>query len=97
MPQAVNVQFARAVDEFVRWREVPEHERSAAPACWWGPAFELLGAEQAMPAEWCSGLELAEGASLTEGAQVFLTSLAGQTSLPWPGDFPRRTNHTGSC
>ena len=28
---AANLQFERIVDEFVRWREVPEDERSPAP------------------------------------------------------------------
>ena len=50
MSQAANVQFERAVREFVRWREVPEPERSPAPAWWWGPAFEVLGMQQPMPA-----------------------------------------------
>jgi hypothetical protein len=88
--QAAKDQFQRAVDEFVRWRAVPEEERSPAPAWWWGPAFEILGVRQAMPAEWCSGLELPSGSSCAAGAQVFLDSLAGQTSLPWPDDFPRK-------
>jgi hypothetical protein len=86
---AANVQFGRAVDEYVRWRAVPENERSPAPSWWWGPAFELLDVRQAMPAEWCASLQLPEGASLADGAGIFLGSLAGQTSLPWPDNFPR--------
>jgi hypothetical protein len=94
MPQAANVQFERAVREFVRWREVPEPERSPAPAWWWGPAFEVLGVQQPMPAEWCSSLELPDGSPLAAGANVFLKSLADQTSLPWPDDFPRRAGYS---
>ena len=45
---------------------------------------------QPMPAEWCSGLELPDGATFAIGAEVFLKSLADQTSLPWTGDFPRK-------
>ena len=90
MHQAANVQFERAVREFARWRAVPEQDRSLAPAWWWGPAFEILGERQPMPAVWCVGLELPDGASFTDGAQVFLNSLAGQTSLPWPHEFPGR-------
>lgn len=90
MHQAANLQFERIVDEFVRWREVPEHERSPAPAWWWGPAFEVLGLRAPLPAEWCARLGMAEGTTYAEGAGVFLESLAGQTSLPWPGNFPRR-------
>ena len=88
MHQAANVQFERAVHEFVRWRAVPEPTRSPAPAWWWGSAFELRGVKQAMPEAWCASLELPERATYADGAEVFLKSLAGQTSLPWPGGFP---------
>lgn len=91
MHPAANAQFERAVREFAEWRAVPEKERSPAPAWWWGPALDVLGVQQPMPAEWCAGLELPDGSSLTDGAAVFLNLLAGQTALPWPGDFPRRT------
>jgi hypothetical protein len=94
MHLAATLQFQRAVDEFVRWRAVPEAERSPAPAWWWGPAFEIRGVQQAMPAEWCSSLELPEGSSYAAGAGVFLNCFAGQTSLPWPDDFPRRPAHS---
>jgi hypothetical protein len=92
--QAAKDQFERALGEFIRWRAVPEKERSPAPAWWWGPAFEIRGVQQPMPAEWCSGLELPAGSSYAAGAQVFLHSLADQTSLPWPDDFPRRARHS---
>jgi hypothetical protein len=91
--QAAKDQFERSVREFVQWRAVPEEERSPASAWWWGPAFEVLGALQPMPAEWCSSLELPDGSSCSAGAEVFLDALAGQTSLPWPDDFPRRRRH----
>ena len=94
MHQAANVQFERAVDEFVRWRAIPESGRSLAPAWWWGPAFEVAGVQQPMPAEWCAGLELPEGSSFADGAKVFLGSLADQTSLPWPHDFPGKATHS---
>jgi hypothetical protein len=90
MHQAARLQFERAVAEFARWRAVPERDRSPAPGWWWGPALELIGVRQTMPAEWCSSLELPGGASVADGAEVFLTSLADQTSLPWPDDFPGR-------
>ena len=88
MHQAANVQFERAVHEFVRWRAIPEQARSPAPAWWWGTAFELRGVVQLMPDAWCASLELSDRASYADGAEVFLKSLAGQTSLPWPDDFP---------
>jgi hypothetical protein len=43
-----------------------------------------------MPAAWCASLALPEGARYADGAAVFLKSLADQTALPWPDDFPRR-------
>ena len=94
MHRAANVQFERAVDEFVRWRAVPEDERSPAPAWWWGPAFEVLGVQRPMPADCCASLELPDGATHADGAQIFLECLADQTSLTWPGDFPRKAKHS---
>jgi hypothetical protein len=96
MHQAASVEFERAVCEFARWRGVPEQERSPAPAWWWGPAIEIRGLRQPMPADWCSILELPVGSSFTIGADVFLQSLAGQTSLPWASDFPRRFVYSNS-
>lgn len=96
MHQAARLQFERAVLEFIRWRAVPEEERSPAPAWWWGPAFEVLGAPQSMPAEWCASLGLPDRATYADGARVFLGSLADQTSLPWPDGFPRRSGNPDS-
>lgn len=90
MHQAANVQFERAVREFARWRSVPEQDRSPAPAWWWGPAFEVRGVQQPMPADWCARLELPDRATYAQGAEVLLKSLADQTSLPWPDEFPRK-------
>jgi hypothetical protein len=94
MHQAANVQFERVVDEFARWRAVPQQDRSQAPAWWWGPAFETRGVRQPMPAEWCVRLELPDNSSFGDGAQVLLDALAGQTSLPWPDDFPGHARHS---
>jgi len=63
---------------------------AGAPAWWWGPAFEVLGLNDPLPAKWCVRLGLPGGAAYADGAEVFLKSFAGQTSLPWPDDFPRR-------
>jgi hypothetical protein len=93
MTKLTKLQFERAVHEFVRWRAVPEKERSPAPGWWWGPAFELRGVQQPMPAEWCASLGLPEGSLLATGAELFLKSLADQTSLPWPDDFPRQAGY----
>ena len=96
MHQAVNVQLGRIVREFAQWRAVPKDERSPAPAWWWGPAFEVRHVQQPMPADWCARLELPGNAPYAAGAETLLNSLAGQTSLPWPDDFPRKIRHSGS-
>lgn len=93
MHPGANLQFERAVREFARWRAVPEQDRSPAPAWWWGPAFEVRGQPQPMPPDWCMRLELPDGSTLADGAEVFLRSLADQTSLPWPSDFPDHARH----
>ncbi|MFH1345016.1 MAG: hypothetical protein ABIL01_28020 [Pseudomonadota bacterium] len=93
MHQAANLPFGRIVAEFARWREVPDDARSPAPSWWWGPAFEALGLQDPMPAEWCASLGLPADATYTDGARVFLESLAGQTSPPWPDHFPRNPGH----
>ena len=93
MMQLKNLQFERAVHEFVRWRAVPDQERSPAPGWWWGPAFEVHSAQQPMPAEWCFSLGLPDGSPLATGAALLLKSLADQTSLPWPDDFPRKAGY----
>jgi hypothetical protein len=97
MHPAANVQFERSLREFARWRAVPGQDRSPAPAWWWGPALELIGVRQPMPADWCARLELPDGSTLADGAEVFLKSLADQTSLPWPGSFPGGAGHSDAA
>jgi hypothetical protein len=91
MHQAAKLQFERVIDEFVRWRAVPEDERSPAPAWWWGPAVAVLDLYEPMPADWCAALGLHDAAGYAEGARALLAFFDGQTSPPWPYDFPRRT------
>jgi hypothetical protein len=97
MHQQADLQFGRIVDEFVRWCSVDQEDRSPAPAWWWGPAFEVLGVRAPLPAEWGASLGLPDGATYADGAQVFLKSLADQTLLPWPDDFPRKRRHSDSA
>ena len=91
MHPAARLQFERMIGEYVRWRAVPEEERSDAPAWWWGLAMELRNAPQPLPAEWSAELGLPEQATYAAGAEIFLKALAGQTSLVWPHDFPRKS------
>jgi hypothetical protein len=90
MHPALILQFERMIGEFARWRAVPEDQRSPAPAWWWGPAMELRGASEPLPIESCIELGLPDGATYAAGAAVFLGAFAGQMSLPWPYDFPRK-------
>ena len=92
MHPAAAQQFERLIGEYVRWRAVPEKERSPAPAWWWGPAMELRNMPEALPLEWCVQLGLPKGSTSAAGAQIFLKAFAGQTSAPWPYDFPGKTD-----
>src|SRR5436305_5590863 len=94
MDPAAKIQFERIATEYATWRAVPEQERSPAPAWWWGPAFEVRGALQSMPAEWCASLGLPDGAAYAHGARIVLGSLADQTSPAWPGAFPRNNGNS---
>jgi hypothetical protein len=91
MHPAATLQFERMIEEYARWRAVPEAERSPAPAWWWGPAVELRGLTQPLPAQSRATLGLPEHATYGAGAEIFLSALAGQTSVPWPFDFPHKT------
>jgi hypothetical protein len=90
MHPAAIFQLERVVCEFAQWRAVPEAQRSPAPAWWWQPAFEAREQAEEMPPICCHHLELPVGSSYAAGAAALLTTLADQTSLPWPDEFPRR-------
>lgn len=96
MHLAAKLQFARIVDEFARWRAIPEPERPPAPAWWWGPAFEMRDAAEPLPAAWSRRLRLPDGARFAEAALVLRQTLAGQDILPWPYDFSRKVASTDS-
>ena len=92
MHPALRLQFERMIGEYTTWRAVPEAERSPAPAWWWGPAMELRDAPELLPSEWCALLGLTPDATYAAGAEIFLAAFHGQTQLPWPYDFPRKTD-----
>ncbi|WGS21854.1 MULTISPECIES: hypothetical protein [unclassified Bradyrhizobium] len=96
MHPAAKLQFSRIVDEFARWRAIPEQERPPAPAWWWGPALDMHETAETLPSAWCRQLRLPDGASFAEGASVLQRTLAGQTVLPWPYDFSRKVASAGS-
>jgi hypothetical protein len=90
MHPAAKFQFERVAREFSRWHAVPEEERSPAPAWWWHPAFEVARQQEEMPPLWCGRLELPLSSTYAAGAAVLMATLADQTSLPWPDEFPRK-------
>jgi hypothetical protein len=91
MHQATRLQFERIANEYASWRAVPEQERSPAPAWWWGPAMDALDKTEVMSPPLCAKLELAAGSSYGAAAELLMTALAGQTSLGWPHEFPRKS------
>ncbi len=90
MHRAAKLQFERIAREFAEWRVVPDDERSAAPAWWWGPAMEVRREPEAMPADICASLELRPNSSYASGAAIFMNSLGDQKSLPYAAEFPRK-------
>jgi hypothetical protein len=88
MHPTAKFQFERAAREFAQWRAVPESERSPAPAWWWQPAFEVIGQQGEMAPLWCHRLELPIGSTYAAGAAVLIATLADQTFLPRPDEFP---------
>jgi hypothetical protein len=92
MHPAAKLQFERVVREFSQWRAVPEKDRSPAPSWWWQPAFEVAQAQEAMPPLFCQRLELPVSSVYAAGAEILMATLADQTTLPWPDEFPRKFN-----
>jgi len=90
MHPAAKFQFERTAREFSQWRGIPEKDRSPAPAWWWQPAIEVVAQHEEMAALLCYRIELPVGSTYAAGAAVLMATLAGQTSLPWPDEFPRK-------
>ena len=90
MHPAAVLQLERMIGEYNTWRAVPEQVRSPAPAWWWGSAMDLRASSQPLPAEWCVLLGLPDRATYASAADIFLGAFAGQTTVPWPYDFPRK-------
>ena len=90
MHRAAKLQFERVAREFAKWRAVPEDERSPAPAWWWQPAFEVAGRREELAPQECHHLELPSSSTYAAGATLLMATLADQTSLPWPDEFPRK-------
>ena len=90
MHQAAKLQFERIAREYARWRGVPEQARSPAPAWWWGAAMDALDETEVMSPELCAGFELPVASSYGDAAEVLMKSLAEQTSLSLPDEFPKK-------
>ncbi len=94
MQLALKFQFERAVNEYALWQAVAVDERSDAAAWWWSTAIAAIHETTPMPLEWCAILGVADEATYAEGAKIFMNTLAGQTHLPWPDEFPRKFKAT---
>jgi hypothetical protein len=90
MHPAAKLQFERAAREFAQWRAVPEDDRSPAPAWWWQPAVEVVAKLEEMGALLCYRLQLPVGSTYAAGGAVLTGTLADQTSLLRPDEFPRK-------
>jgi hypothetical protein len=90
MHQADKLQFERTAREFAEWRAVPEAQRSPAPAWWWQAAVIAAAQPEAMTALLCYRFQLPVGSTYAEAAAVLLATLADQTSMSWPDEFPRK-------
>jgi hypothetical protein len=88
--QADKLQFERTAHEFSDWRAVPKEQRSPAPAWWWQPAVTAAAQREAMSALLCYRFQLPVGSTYAEAAAVLLATLADQTSMSWPDEFPRK-------
>jgi hypothetical protein len=97
MHPAAKTEFERIAAEYANWRAIAEEERSPAPAWWWGPAMDALEEAEAMHPELCDRLELPGGSSYGAAAGILMAALAGQTSLPWPDEFPKKRPDASSA
>jgi hypothetical protein len=93
MHEAAKLQFDRIGTEYATWRAVAEEDRAPAPAWWWGPAMDALDKTEAMSPELCAKLGLADGSTWGAAAELLMAALAGQTSLSWPDEFPKKLRH----
>src|ERR1700749_2178023 len=90
MHQADKLQFERTAREFADWRAVPKEQRSPAPAWWWQAAVSAVAQPEAMTAWLCYRFQLPVGSTYAEAPAFVLATLAGQTSMSWPDEFPRK-------
>jgi hypothetical protein len=94
MHPAAKLQFERVTIEYSLWRSIPEDERSPAPAWWWQPAFQVGEQHEEMPEASCFRLGLPVGSTYAAGAVALMTPIEGQTSQPWPDEFPFKRKFT---
>ena len=91
MHPAAVLQFERMIGEYTRG--VPFRKRNARRRRRGGGdrRWNCAPRPQPLPAEWCAELGLPDRATYAAAADIFLEAFAGQTSVPWPYDFPRKT------
>jgi hypothetical protein len=60
-------------------------------------AIDVVAQHEEMGALLCYRLQLPVGSTYAAGAAVVMATLADQTSLPWPDEFPRKTRRAGDA
>ncbi|HYW62174.1 MAG TPA: hypothetical protein VE865_03110 [Bradyrhizobium sp.] len=58
--------------------------------------MDALDEPETMSPELCASLELPRGFPYRAAAGVLMAALAGQTSLPWPDEFPKKRPDTSA-
>jgi hypothetical protein len=53
-------------------------------------SLEVAGQQEELAPQECHQLELPLSSTYAEGATLLMATLADQTSLPWPDEFPRK-------
>jgi hypothetical protein len=59
--------------------------------------MEVVAQHEGMGALMCYRLQLPVGSTYAAAAAVLMATLADQTSLPWPDEFPRKIRRDGDA
>ena len=97
MHPAAKLQFERAVRDSHNGARSPKTSDRRRPGGGGGsPAFEVAAQQEEMPPLWCHRLELPLSSTYAAGAAALMATLADQTTLTWPDEFPRKIERVPS-
>jgi hypothetical protein len=60
-------------------------------------AIDVVAQHEQMGARLCYRLRVPVDSTYADGAAVLMATLANQTSLPWPDEFPRKIRRDGDA